>query len=243
MAFKESAKAFLDRVLATVPADKQEEVRSLYSKAHEDLSTESTSLEEMTARVKDTARQQTEWWGIQKPKVEEYDRLKLAAVRPEDRPAAAAGLSEEEVQKRVDAVRAETLTTGLGLVNVLNRLSMNHYKEFGSEILDGQKLADEAIKAGLSLEQHYNNTVAERRQKVRDEKYQADMVKAKEEGRLAGVSEVLTRSGQSMPYPVGPTAPTTLAGLQKRPEGQANPFSLEAAVATAAAVAAKQAGT
>lgn len=234
--------SFIDRVLENVPEEKRAAIRSEYSAAQDEV----RSLEEANARVQQVATAQTEWWNRNKDTVAERDRLKaeLEAARNPNNNNHPAGLSETDVTKRItDAVAAakdEMLQTGLGLTTVIPTLSVRHYQEFG-EVLDSAELAKAAIASGRTIQAEYDHSVAERRQTRANEKLAADLAKAREEGKQEGIREQMARAGSNMPYPVGQTAPTTLSGLKKPAEG-ANPFSLEAAVATANEVAASQAG-
>jgi hypothetical protein len=128
------------------------------------------------------------------------------------------------------------------MVTELPDIALGHYREF-NEQLNTRDLAQNAIAAGKTAKTYYDDLVRERREKKANEDRAAADAKLLEQGRVEGRKEILERAGQGgPPYPVGSTAPTTLTGLRKPAEGQASPFSLDAAVATANAVAAKQQG-
>lgn len=225
---------FVDEMLKHVPEENKAAVRALYSQASDEV----TTIEAAAARVNTTAAEQARWWAANKDAVAERNRLQQEAT---NRPANT-GLDEATITQRLQDMRNETLETGLGLVTTLTNIGIRHIHEFG-EAIDTADLARKAIEAKQPLDVYYANSVAERRQ-TRDAAARAkELADATEAGHKAGVAETLARTpGGALPYPVGEGAPTTLMGLRKQPTGQATPFSLDAAVATANAVIAAQAG-
>lgn len=229
---------FLDRILEHVPEDKKAAVRAEYSRAQDHVSQVETELDAARAKVTQVATEQTAWWEANKDAVRERDQLrqKVAAT------PATSGVDQTELDKRLAATRDEVLGTGLGLVTAMTNLGLQHMKEFG-EVLDTTKLAKDAIAAGKDLASFYTESVAPRRQEIAAAAREKELADARADERAKTTQELLSKAGQAIPYPVGNSAPTTLAGLRKPAEGQANPFGLEAAVATATQVAARQAGT
>ena len=99
---------FLDAMLANVPEDKKAAVRAEYSKAQDAVKAAETTLDETTKAVQKTAKEQSDWWKAHENDVAELERLKA-------HPATTGGVDAAEFDKKLGALRAETLETGLGL--------------------------------------------------------------------------------------------------------------------------------
>lgn len=222
MAELNKAKEFLDRVLNLIPEDKRESVRSLYSGAQD----EATSLETAMANVRRTATEQSAWYTANKDALDQAKDL-LAK-------GGTGGVSESEIAKRLEQMRDDIMGQGLSLMTVGTTIAGNHMKEFG-EPLDMQVLADEAIKAGKTLQAYYDQKVAPKRAEVAETALQLRLKAAKDEGVKEGTQATLARiPGAAMPYPVGQNlGVSTLDGLKKAPEGQAPQDVVQAAAQTA----------
>lgn len=227
--------SFLDRLMQHVPADKRQEAQSTYSQLSDQLRT----LEANEAAVRATAQKQNEWWSQHKDTVTENAQLKAEL---ETARKGGGGMDANAIEQAIAASTAQALETGLGIATTLADLATGHLHEFG-ETLNTRQLAQAAIAAKLPVDQYYQQQVAERRQARQQADLEARLKAARDEGAAAGRQEVLNSlPGKQMPFP-GPSqanGPTTLAGLRKPADGQPNPFSLEAAVATATAVAAAE---
>lgn len=221
-----TAKSFLDRVLEKVPEAEREGLRADYSRAQDEIDGVQSELDTAMGKVRATATAQNQWWEGNKDAVHERDTLKKQLEG-----APKGGMEVGEIEKRLTAQKDEVLSMGLGLITTASTISARHLKEF-DEPLDMQKLADEAVKANMTLQGYYDQHVGPRRQERTEAANKLAIANAREEGKREGLSEGIKRAGDGMPYPVG-AAPTTLAGLKKPAEGAANPFSLEAAVETA----------
>ena len=223
---------FLDRLLQYVPEEKKAEARSIYSSAADRAS----ELERSAAVVTETGQKQREWWDRNKDAVADRDRLaaELAAK-------GTSTVDQNTIQKAIDEANARTMETGLGLVVAVSDIVAGHIIEFGERI-DTTKLAKEAIAAGTPIDQFYNQQMATRRQERADAALNERLANARKEGEESGRKAILDSMGQSLPFPSpsGQPAITTLSGLRRPAEGAANPFSLDAAVATAMEVASKQ---
>lgn len=234
MAGKGQLNTFLDDLMQYVPADQRAAAQSIYSKAADRAAT----LEGTAQQVAETAQQQHAWWERNKNVVEERDTLaaRLAANNPNPNPNPNPGGSPVDMNAITQAIKASeaaTLETGLGLVTTITTIAAQHQAEFG-EPLNATQLTKDAIAAGVPIEQFYANSVAGRRNEKAQATRAAELAAAKAEGIEAGRQEVLARipNGQ-LPFPVaGQPAVTTLAGLKKPGQGEPNPFSLDAAVAT-----------
>lgn len=224
--------SFIDRLLENVPEEKKAAVRAEYSAAQD----EARAFETEAARIRGIGTQQLEWWNTHKDAVTERDQLRTQLATRSTEPVS--GLNESEIQKRIDAMRDETMGTGLGLLTAGMNIGIGHLKEFGEQI-DMGKLTQDAINAGKKLVDHYNELVAPRRQERAATELATKLADAEARGKAAGVQETLNRVGQGMPFPTGShPEPTTLSGL--RPVDQRPATSLDAAVATANAVMAEQ---
>lgn len=223
-----TAQTFLDEVLKRVPEDQREEVRSLYSKASDEVKGIAAQITEAVGVVNQRAEEQEAWWA----------KNKKPAATPN--PIAAAVDKDtlmKEVNTSIASTRDQLASDGLFLASVIPTIIAQHGVEFG-EVLDGEKLVKDAIAAGTDIKTFYNGSVAEKRKAKADAKYASDIAAATEKGRLDGLKEAGTHAGN--PYPSSRQVPTTLAGLRKPAEGTASPFTLDAAVVTAVDVMNKQ---
>ncbi|HET9258278.1 MAG TPA: hypothetical protein VFO16_24195 [Pseudonocardiaceae bacterium] len=236
----------LDAILEMIPEEQRAAARPLYSR----LQDQTREVSNLHRQVTTVANEQSSWWQKHQNDVTELHELKqrLAANANANGNGNGNGnpiqqaVDLETVRRLMQEQRAADFESVLGLVTTIPDIPLAHFIEFG-EKLNSRELAAGAMKAGKPVEDYYREMVAERRQKKADEVKAAELAKAREEGVAAGRKEILERTGQGMPYPVGMTAPTTLAGLKKPGEGQVNPYSLEAAVATANEVMARGSGT
>jgi hypothetical protein len=150
-------------------------------------------------------------------------------------------MDDNAIQAALDKQKQELLETGLSITTLAATLAVQHLNEF-KEPLDMVDLTRKAIAANKPLDTFYTESVAQRRTERNTAEREAENKRIREEGRAEGLAEGLKRiPGGALPYPVGSSAPTTLAGLKKTEAGAANPdYSLDAAVATANAVMAGQ---
>lgn len=234
---KTKTQEFLDQVLATVPEDQKAAVRALYSSAQDEIAAHERTLEEETARVRDIATKQTNWWEAHKDTVEENKRLKAAGG------GGGSTVNVDEINARIDATKGELMGTGAALVAIGTQIGLNHYKEFG-EVLDMEAVMNEAMKSGQTLKAYYDGKMAPRRQELAS----AAVTKQIEEAELRGVKKgeeaAMTKFGnQHMPFP-GHSAPstTTLSGLKPRADGAGKADVLGDAVQTAMGVMNREAG-
>lgn len=236
---------FVNRVLETVPEDQREVVRSLYSQAQDEI----RASEEFVGRVRATADQQKSWWEQNKPKVDEYDRLKAEGklgtpqvTQPTNQITDA--VTRDLLTKETETLKNDILDQGLALATLTSAIVASHVTEFPGERLDMQKLIADAIAAKKPLDVFYNEQVAPKRAERETAARAKEIAEAEARGAQKAKDEFMTRNAQ-LPYPVGQTQPTTLSGLRK-PEGDGggakNDYSLEAAVATANEVLQRQAG-
>lgn len=227
----------IDSLLKLVPEDQREAARAHYSRVQD-------GVNQITA----TAREQGAWWERNKDAVVERDSLRVRVAQtngntnpnPNPNPENPTGnvITEAMLKKALEDQRADLLGIGLGMTTEIPSIGLKHMKEFGEE-LDLRKLAKDAMDAGKNVQDYYNESVAPRRLERDTAARTAELAAAEQRGIEKGRKEILERTpGQGMPYPVGSSAPTTLAGL-KKPEG-ANPYGLDAAVATANSVLARQ---
>ena len=233
------AKAFLDEVLKRVPEGEREAVRSLYSGAHDELSAVAQDIDTAVVRVNSTAEKQQAWW---KARGVETDANGNPIARPNPNPnpnPVTAAVDLDKVTKdfgtRLDTVKEELAGQGLYLASVIPTIVAQHHAEFG-EVLDGEQLVQNAVKAGKELKTFYGEMVAPKRAEAAQKKLDLSIKDAEERGRQAGIKEA---AGSQMPFPSSRTpSATTLSGLRAAPDKR-DQFSLDAAVATAMEVASK----
>lgn len=235
---KTATQEFLDQILAKVPEGERAAVQSLYSKAQDEISANQTDLDTAKQRVIETAQQQNDWWKANKDVVAE-----LAEIKKKGGGGGGTGLTSEEITKQLEGLEDRVMSNGLALVTTASTIAAAHLHEF-AEAIDVRVLATEAIKAGKTLDQYYNEKVAP----VRQERAAATLKKSLEEaearGKKAGIEETTQQYGnRQMPFPGQSAAPSTLSGLRKPADGAAPPDVLGDAVATANAVTARQNAT
>lgn len=139
---------------------------------------------------------------------------------------------ERTINERVTAASQQVVP----LVTVLNKLSMQHYKDFG-EILDTDALVAHARATQTPLDKGAYESFAkdkldEKAKKKHDEEIAAARKAGAEEARAAI---------QTTPYPIGsPNEPTTLSGMTRKDKQPDPQYGVAAAVADFnAAVAAR----
>lgn len=124
---------------------------------------------------------------------QERDRLKAALTsggygytEDENKPAPGNGnyLTKEEWQKRESQLQADSLK----IFGRTNYLSMKHFKEF-NEVLDVDAVYKLSMEKGLPLDVAYDSYTADLRQKKAEERHQAELAKAREEGRMEAMSK------------------------------------------------------
>lgn len=221
------AKAFLDEILAKVPEDQRESVRSLYSQAQDEVSGIAASLDTAIATVNTTAERQGAWYDKHKDVIEGRTPAAQPAVNPIAN-AVDADKIVKDLNLTIDTTREALASQGLFLASVIPTILTNHSIEFGEQI-DGEKLVKDAIAANTDLKTYYAGLVAPKRAEKAAAKLAADIAAAEERGRLAGMKEA---GGSNPPYPTSQRGPTTLSGLRKPPADQAPTYGLEAAVNT-----------
>lgn len=227
-------KAFLDRILAAVPEGPQREaVRADYSRLHDGIGT----IESETARLAEVHRQQVAWHGTNHAALEDYNRMKAAGGGGGNPP-----VDQNKIEEAMQGLEDRVMSNGLALVTTASTIAASHLHEF-KEPLDVRKLAQDAIKAKMTLDDYYSSTVATRRQERAEADLKARLDAAKLEGEKIGADRVRQEYGAAnMPFPGragGPVATTTLSGLKKQ---DGAPSVLDAAVATANAVISAQSG-
>lgn len=229
----EKLNTFVDRLLQHVPEAQRAAARSVYSQLQDRV----TEIQNIETQVREVATRQKAWWEENSSAVEERNRLRQELADKTRQPQSA--VDPEDLDRRIKAAQTETLETGLGLITTLADISTAHLHEFG-ETLNTRELAQKAIQAGLPVTDYYSQTVAQRRQERADKQLNDRIEAARKEGLESGRKEVLDQlpgKGLPFPSPSGVAPVTTLAGLKKPADGSANPYSLEAAVATAVDVA------
>lgn len=215
-------KEFIDRVVALVPEDQRDSVRSQYSAAQD----EASSLDAAIARVNTTAKAQTEWYEANKTALEEYKANKGNGG------GGAHTIDLKDVGKQIDGVKDEVMSQGLQLMTIGTSIAVGHIHEFG-EALDMAKLTHDAIAAKKPLKEFYDESVASRRADKAKAEFDKQIATAREEGKKEGVTETLGKLPNAMPYPVGQSlGVSTLDGL-KSVEGARNVVQDAAATAVA----------
>lgn len=228
--------AFLERLASHMPEDQREQFRSMalgVPAVVEEAGNGALRQEDFSA----TRDRQATWYGQTKAKLDDYDRLK-AAADDQARLADPNGNRQQEQQQQRQDPNAAPITLGqalaleqqsVGLTATLATLTGRHAHEF-HEPLDCETLVSSAIKAGMNVKEFYAQSVQERRDTIAKTANEAALAAAREEGRLAGRTEVMTQRSD-IPYPVGSSAPSTLSGLRKDANAPAE-FSLDAAIHT-----------
>lgn len=174
----------------------------------------SRALDERDARVK----QYTEWYekqakpayetnlkGIERLNAYEkaYGPLEEMNPREQHQAAAAAGLTKEELEKILTEKLAERDAAYVGLAKSFSRISQDHMVRF-KEPLDVDAVEKFALEKGLPLDRAYNDYIAPRVEKARNEDIEARIKAAREEG----AREARTRAG--VPHDAKPSLPHPL---------------------------------
>lgn len=232
-------KSFLDRILEKLPEADREAVRAEYSAAQDEVAGVARELDDRIQAVNTTHAKQTKWWndhGIDPA----TGQPRVAATNPDNRITAAVDEAklrkdfQTELERTADTLAAQ----GLFLATKIPTIIAQHGVEFG-EVLDGEKLTQDAMAAKQDVVTFYNAWVAERRKTKAAEVRAKEIADAEERGRVAGLKQA---GKDAMPYPTTrAAAPTTLSGLRPLPEGQKNEHTLDAAINTAVDVMNRQA--
>lgn len=192
------------------------------------------------AGVKKTETEQLDWWGKKKADLADYERIKGGG--------GGGGVDHGDVQSKIDTAVATAVkamrddmaqleSVGIGLATIASRISTSHLNEF-HEVVDTEKLAQDAVKSKRTLVDEYNAQVSDRRATRDKAAREKELADATEAGRKAGLMEAMNRQG---PYPINDgSGPSTLSGLRVPKDGEAKPdYSLERAVQVAQEVMAK----
>jgi hypothetical protein len=224
----DAGRAFLARLLEHVPAEARADVqkhleseRILELAGTETLARADYSRNMNTLRQNQTALDQ--WFEKHKPVLELGLQAQQRAAQPrgarrEDpnldlnddddeldltgrrRPAPPAVDTSRFVDRDEAIAQVRQLEgNAMKFASMLSRISMAHYKEFGGEILDPDKLVEHAEATGLRLDLAYNDYVAERRESARQADLDARLKAAREEGIAQGKASAATE----LPWPVG----------------------------------------
>lgn len=231
MGKKETALAFLDRVLKHVPEAERTELAAKLSSNEQLLD---AIAEDSEAVAADRARL-TDWFNQNKTAlqragqiVEAHKTGKLDDLLDDedDDPAdplrlrqparrtseSARGLDEATVQARIATAVAnateQTEKNGLALINKMTMIGLGHFKEF-AEVLDTDELTNYAVKNNLRLDLAYDQMMKTRRDTRTTEANTKALADAEERGKVAGRQEALNRN---VPVPPG-SAGSTLSGL------------------------------
>lgn len=229
----ELGSAFVERLAAHLPEDQRDAFKSMLA-GNEAALTEignGTLRQEDFSSVRD---RQTTWWNQNKARLEEADRIRsMGGLRtdgdPNPQPAAPVPPADPNKQPITVEAARDLERQSIGLSATLATLVARHSHEFG-EPLDCATLVNEAITKGQNINEYYASTVSARREKKQTETRAAEIAAAEERGKAAGRQEIMSRT-PDLPYPVGSSAPTTLAGLRKNPD-RPNEYSTDAAVST-----------
>jgi hypothetical protein len=241
----ETGKSILDTVLAKLPESLRDSAKAAftapeaadaltelgarglaqsdYSRQMDEIRRKEQELATAQEQINTVATQQTDWWNVNKPALDEYTRLKAGGtVIPPvaTPPAAPAGISKEELEKYLGE-RDRSYATVLGLTTTL---ATQHYKNFG-EVLDAQELIAFAEKNRLPLAEAYQQKFAEPI-KARNEKLENERIDKLVQERLA--TERAQLAGQ--PFPLRNADPSVLDTLNQQAPDKAQ-YSAEAAAA------------
>lgn len=223
-------KSFLDTVLEKLPEAERAGVRTLYSQAQDEVDQHTTALNAKAKELDD-------WWTKNKDRLGEPNPNQPAGGNPNPNNPINMAVERDAIFKEVDLrlgkVADNLAGQGLALSTMIPTIVAQHGVEFGGEVLDAEKLVNDAIKANMDVKSFYSHSVADRRATASKVKYDAEMKAAEARGHAAGIAEA---SRGNIPYPSARMSPTTLSGLRTPDAGQPNPHSLDAAVATAVEV-------
>jgi hypothetical protein len=240
----ETGKSLLDAVLAKLPESLRDSAKpafaapeaadaltelgarglaqSDYSRQMDEIRRKEQELATAQSQINEVATQQTDWWNVNKPALEEYTRLKASGsvTPPAVTPPASTGISKEDLEKYLGE-RDRSYATVLGLTTTL---ATRHYQHFG-EVLDAQDLIAYAEKNRLPLAEAYNQKFAEPI-KARNEKLETERIDKLVQERLA--TERAQLAGQ--PFPLRNADPSVLDTLNQQAPDKTQ-YSAEAAAA------------
>ena len=229
---------FLDRLAARLPEDKRAGFKEFLTGTPEVLEElgQGVLRHEDYSKVRDL---QTKWWDTNSQKVTEYDRLKASGSlregdpQPTEAERAAAAAAADPNKRPVTLEEGRALERdSLRLNAIISGIATSHFHEF-SEPLNTLEIVDKALAAGRPIQEFYDESVKERRQKRDTENRAKELKDAEERGKQAGREEAMrSMDGKTMPYPVGSSAPTTLAGLRPPDDAAKAQHTVDAAVAT-----------
>jgi hypothetical protein len=240
----ETGKTLADLILAKLPENLREGVRTAfaapeaadaltelgarglaqsdYSRQLDEIRTKEQTLADAQAQINQVHKDQTDWYAVNKPALDEYAKLKAAGGAPPVAPVApapAAGISKEDLEKYLGE-RDRSYAAVLGLATTL---ASRHYQHF-NEVLDTQDLIAFAEKNRLPLADAYAQKFAEPI-KVRNEKLETERIDKLVQEKLATERQTL---GQ--PFPLRNQDPSVLDNLNKEAPDKAQ-YSAEAAAA------------
>lgn len=237
-----AGKAFVDNLLAKVPEADRAAVAAALQRddildlagdgalRHDEFSRLADNLRAREEIVQRTAEEQSSWYRDNQKLLEEAAALKRAGGgrrEPEEEPIVTQPqLKKEDIVATVAPIIGQIEQDGVRLMGRLSTIGVRHLHEFG-EVLDAEQLMESAAKNKRTVDEEYNASVAERRQTRSAEALAKQIAEAEERGRKKGIEETIAAGGKQ-PYPVGESAPSTLAGLGAKPED----FSLTAVVNT-----------
>jgi hypothetical protein len=251
---KQAGRAFVAEILSRIPAEARADVQKhLEADGVLEYAGNGVLMKGDYSRNMNTLRgnQQAidEWYQKHQPLLELGAKAQLAAQR---RPAPAPDpLDDPDFDDEPRRPRAPAIDTSqfidrneaaqgiqrleqnaMTYAEMQTRISMNHYKEFGGEVLDPRQLREHAEATGLRLDLAYNDMVAERREAARKLDLEAQLAKAREEGIAQGRSS----AAADLPFLTGDGSviPSLLPS-----ESDRSHIGLQAALRTYAEVAAK----
>jgi DNA-binding transcriptional MerR regulator len=137
-------------------------------------------------------------------------------------PAAATGLSKEDIEKMLRGTESQ----GLQVMSALSDLAISHYAEFGERVKTGDIVAA-AQKSGVDLNTAYNTMVSDRRAEKQKKEFEKQLADAEKRG-----AEKERAKQSAAPYPIGSMesgSSGTLAGITKDAARRAE-FGVDAAV-------------
>ena len=219
----DSGRAFLAKVLERIPPEARVEVQK-----HLEVDGVLTELgvgvlaradhSRAMAAVQEDRGRLNKWYEENLPLLEAGKRAMLARERqpdldddqppPDRQPAVdtAKFVSREEAAQVLQQFEKNSLTYW----NMLQRISNQHRREFGDDV-DPDTVVAHSEQTGLRLDLAWEDLVRDRREKARQEKFEADLKKAREEGMLEGRSQAMS---SQLPFISGNPEITTLDGLR-----------------------------
>lgn len=232
---KEAGQAFLAEVLAQVPEDRRSAVQEALTASEQALATlgagvlrqsdYSRRMDEATAaqRQADATRAQADafraeldqWYTTNKPKLDEYDRLRAGGggnPTPPTDPTPPAGTYLTREQFEDDLRQREAAVAG-AIVNV-PVLALKHFQTF-NEVLDVHGLMKDPDIRTVGLDGVYQKVygpkLAEKAKAAEDARIEAEVQRRYQE-RLA--------ANPRMPYPTTPREPSPLDRLEQVKPGE-----------------------